>query len=413
MGSLNINDLPDEILMMIFSYFSAIKLQLTIFPVCSKWHRLGQDPNLRRLIVLRSESFFPQKNLEKHWCSIIRRSPLAQKIEISVKSSKISLDQVMSVVSESCPNLEVLKISSGRLGKSCIGSLVEGCPNLREVELHNVPLHSMSVLTDLKHLKSFKTHASLSRFHRDLESSSTFIPIFVSKCSNLEHLDIPNMPLQKDDLASIVHNMKDRLKTWSVSIVHDTVEIFGELVGQCSKIENLYIKGASVRYIDLKFLPKLSSLNTLKNLEIQKSVISSCQIYPSSVSHDRNKLNLQTLTIKDCGLSNEAIAYMITFLDKLMSLTIEQVSHMSDEGFTIFLDKCDSLKRLIASQLDQYISDSSFEVLNSKTSLEYLEISNCEGLSLEFEQKFRIRNPRVQFTFTPSVISDTGNFLLD
>jgi len=56
--SLNINDLPLEILLHLFSYFTQRELLLTVAPVCQLWHKLAIDPVYWRSLSfdLRNES---------------------------------------------------------------------------------------------------------------------------------------------------------------------------------------------------------------------------------------------------------------------------------------------------------------------------------------------------------------------
>ena len=62
-----------------------------------------------------------------------------------------------------------------------------------------------------------------------------------------------------------------------------------------------------------------------------------------------------------------------------------------------------SLITLKVCSLDEGVSDSTFESLISKPSLRYLEISDCEGVSLEFAENIRQINSKVNCVYKPFV----------
>lgn len=129
-GSSIFDDLPDELLVKIFSFLTTEELCLHAAPVCRKWRAISQDHSLWRSLDFSSSPYLSSLNFL--W--VIRRAPMLLRLSMSGRSH-ITHPEV-AILTECCPLLEDIDFGfCDSLNCEMIKTVSENCPNLKRINV--------------------------------------------------------------------------------------------------------------------------------------------------------------------------------------------------------------------------------------------------------------------------------------
>lgn len=187
-STLLLHDLPDSIILQVFSKFT-IKERLLFRRVCWKWHHLLNDYSVWRSIDLSEDSFLSSKvnnRVLESWVTSWRKTIQ----HIDVRDCKWLTDLVIITVAENCIDLKCLNI--------------EGCFQVSDHGMDKVALNC----TRLRKINVFLSGLSEDGFDRLLR-----------KCSDLEDIKLGSRGNCHRMLLSVCRNVKD-LKAIAI---HDVI----------------------------------------------------------------------------------------------------------------------------------------------------------------------------------------------
>lgn len=257
--ALTINDLPNEILIYIFSMFDFESL-LAVANVCMRWQQLCLTPCVwdnTRLIVC-------MKNYVRISENIV---PFVSKYLKKVKLQYFKLySHVRSSLTSYCPNLTHLEISISQVD-SCIFDDLHYWPNLKFLSFRNSLIVHSSENTNgnfvyhlpFEKLKNLET-LILSNFALTQDSLYSML-----QCTNLVSLNMEKMKnIPADFLESLLHTKQSTLR--ALHIYGDTLnDDIVRFIASCKVLQVLHIMTCKTLFdSSLLHLYRLKNLHSLK-----------------------------------------------------------------------------------------------------------------------------------------------------
>ena len=141
-NSYNIFDLPDEIMLKIFSYFSRSELCRYVAPVCKTWLAYARDSTLWIEITEGEFQSVPSDLLVKvitSWCSLLKVLDLKGRTDIDGSDLK--------AIFGSCPLIENLSFAfCDQINDEMMKLLSDNCPNLKYVNFEGCKISDSSLI---------------------------------------------------------------------------------------------------------------------------------------------------------------------------------------------------------------------------------------------------------------------------
>lgn len=123
------HDLPDELIVKIFSFLTTKELCQNVAPVCRKWRQISLDQSLWKCLDFSSNPRLSSLNLL--W--LVRRTPLLKKLVISGRMN-VTLAEV-AILTECCPAMQEIDFGFSDITSVMLKCLAENCPNLRKINI--------------------------------------------------------------------------------------------------------------------------------------------------------------------------------------------------------------------------------------------------------------------------------------
>lgn len=128
-----IQDLPQEVLLKVFSYFKPHELCRHVVPVCRDWHSLAFDKSLWHrldLSKLATSGRYMISGLDL--CRLVLRVPVSiQELILHGMVEELTPAELV-VIAENCPELTYLDLGFvGTVNCSVINSVLTSCPKLQ------------------------------------------------------------------------------------------------------------------------------------------------------------------------------------------------------------------------------------------------------------------------------------------
>lgn len=138
----NVLDLPDEVILNIFSYFSPTELCRYVAPVCSKWLAYARDSTLWEEISEKEFRSIPTELLVKvitSWCCLLRVLDLKGRTDMS----KDDFEYIL----QSCPHIETLSLAfCDQVNDEILKILCNYCCNLKYVNFEGCKISDSSLI---------------------------------------------------------------------------------------------------------------------------------------------------------------------------------------------------------------------------------------------------------------------------
>ncbi|KAG8225983.1 hypothetical protein J437_LFUL005337 [Ladona fulva] len=324
-----INNLNDDCLFEIFSYFS-IKEKVELELVCRKWRRVLLDQwKMTTHLNFEKEHHFEELNISILQGILEKCGPSIQRIDL--------------------PQFHILR-------RSTVHMIANYCINLRHLSIQNLAFSLKDVkglISNCKHLKSLELKRLLSRKHKN----------------PLETLDFIRPLLERIPLESFVFmHKKDHCKF--LSSLPPTLKHL-ELIS-CSKLwESSLISG----------LAKVTNLQSFKTSEVFDGLFYREDLYSNMSNVD-----------EFCATSINVISYWMPFplhkhLHNLRKLSLKNSNFVDDSVLANISEGCKKLEVLDISGYQSYynnkrvVSDQGIAALVKNCALTDFSISYCPGLT--------------------------------
>lgn len=138
----NISDLPDEIILKVFSYFTPTELCRYIAPVCVSWLTFARDGTLWEEITEKEFKDVSSDLLVKvitSWCSLLRSVDFKGRSEMTISD--------FEAVFKSCPQIETISFAfCPQVNDNILKLFSQNCSHLRYVNLEGCNVSDASLM---------------------------------------------------------------------------------------------------------------------------------------------------------------------------------------------------------------------------------------------------------------------------
>lgn len=298
----SITDLPNEILLAIFSYLQIYDIKHIIPNVCLQWANLSTDAKLWKHLNFETINKTTKTFGVRSWYSTLRfleTTPQLQNITVSQGHSTDEIDEILTSLNNNNPSLHQIEfnvdISSIIKDLKKFSSILE---NVESLKLKLNPAQSQTdvfkALADFKNLKSV-TFLEANPQHKDFD-------VFLNNCPLLENLNVANDEFCKTNFLSLIKK-KERFKSLFLKI--------DNLDEGCVKQLGTFPRLISLKIMDSNLTPEklyeIGRLKCLKSLHLKEDA-SSPVLTASALTdflHDGNFINLKELKLHKSRLNNE------------------------------------------------------------------------------------------------------------
>ncbi|GLH10149.1 Uncharacterized protein GBIM_15118 [Gryllus bimaculatus] len=339
-----IHDLPDEILVAIFSYLNIEDLALNIRNVCHRWRAVVQDSR-----IWRSLKFRPVDEMAKEdrIIEILKGSPsLRWPVPWYLYTRKI-----LETLIDYCKDVRELYISE--VEDNLVRKLVRECPNVESLEIDYFKFEttkSLDIISECKNLK----HVKLSGYGSN-EEVNLFQAVAIG-CPLLESFNVQYFThYASNDLVYFLQTKGNKIRALSLRccFFHEEKCIISS-ISFCTELEALTIDSHGkyeaynseneiawnttdfIIYFVTNPVHKLKKLDLLSFGSFDKQLANA--IF-------ENCVNLQVVHFEKIkGLTDECLE-SIFLLRSMTSLICDHCSSITDRGVS-YIVKCTNLKLL-------------------------------------------------------------------
>ncbi|XP_049945928.1 F-box/LRR-repeat protein 7-like isoform X1 [Schistocerca serialis cubense] len=350
----SIDDLPDEILIKIFSHMSFSELVDVIQKVCTRWKRLSQDAYLWS-----DKTYFITMG-----CIVISDCWKADKTD----------QQAVQTICD-CPNLRSVCMWRGAKSR-VFRALYNTCHRLSELYLHPTQklsyevlknlvekcpkIHTLRISRELLKLQKFAEAVSQFQHLRVLELQDHFMgnrlllrPLG-DGCPQLTVVHFGFMTVDLDDLRYFLNAKRNSLKSICINWTMERRCILPLLSVCADSLERLELSEYNIHKEES--VEAFTALGTLKNLQELKMLI----LYPAPPGA-------------------APLAFETGGLPKLRMLDLRNGFGLDDETVIAICRGCPALRELNVGNAE-LLSDAAFSEIYRLQHLEILDVSGCEGL---------------------------------
>ena len=360
--SIHINDLPEEILLKIFSYFSAPELCRRIIPVCTAWRRIGYDPSLWTSLKFGSgwaATRGVKADTIKH---LIQLSP---RLKIFEYYSNASISLIIKQLAKYCHSLQILELQCKPLTFKTVEALVTNCPNIRQLSLYKIEGtdHTKYLpLANLKHLQALELSGCEW-------ADDDFMLAMSANCTKLEYLNLQSLCHFDESLSVFLSNCIQTLRTLKLCI-YDISDVTFQKISQCTFLERLTIDlavnitdAAFIQFQNLKHLQSITlsrlwhispgtceavfghpSMKNLQDVELDNARAVDDIVIKSLV---QNASNLRVLSLEGCAcVSDDALYAVVAWSKNLVYLNLERMTGLHGH-FLVGIDAMLPLLRVL------------------------------------------------------------------
>ncbi|XP_049797709.1 uncharacterized protein LOC126215102 [Schistocerca nitens] len=356
-----IRDLPDEILLKIFSHMSVSELVGTVQKVCSRWKVLSQAAQLWTDKIYRIGTWCrvgtcigKSGNPDQEVIEIFRSAPNLRKVHIWHPITY----SVLCTLYTNCHRLTELHLDGKQtLSSSELKNLVEQCPRIKSLRVPCEVMkteESVEALSGLQHLRVL----CLGQHDSSIETPLVLRPLAYS-CPELEEIDFMHTYINVEDLKFFLYAKKNTLKTigirWTLAGNRCVLPV---LASYAVSLECLRLYKFIVSTVPATEVENFTALLRMKNL--QELTMTAIEPFPGTV----------VLAFRDGGLQ------------KLKVLDLRSSKNLYNESVIGFYRACPVLRELNLSFVSMLSDDAFFEIYHLEH-LEKLDVSYCRRLGGE------------------------------
>lgn len=340
-----INDLPDEILVEIFSFLRVQDVVYSVENVCHRWKEVVQDRRLWRHLIYRPNSIFSYYEVY----NVFRRAP---HLRWFVPPLRYTSGSILLAVILGCKNIRELELSIDSTECLMIERLVNECPHIEKLSLLDndfAETRALSVVSKCLKLKSLRLIGQVSQVNRNvfLELSNG-CPSLV--CLDLRYLTRYNL----DDLEYLLRKKRDTITSLFLYCCIEGQNCSLPIVFRhCPNLELLHANG----HVGEPFTEDFTSL--------------------------KNLVRLKTLCMTDfkCYNLHHVMKYFETcFVPKLVKLDFRSFEGFGKKLAILIFEKCTSLKHLNLGDCKE-LTDECLEPISNLNQLLYLNVDGCNEIT--------------------------------
>jgi len=432
-SKLSIENIPENVLLIIFGKLALDDLCLGVRQTCNYWHELSYDYSLWQNLDLSGK------------CDTLTDAALTDAVKrVSVYIKEISLRGCTSLTDFSafnalalCRTLKRVDICSTNITDTGLHTIVTSHPRLEYVSCNRCPFitHAYMILRKLHYLKRFSdpyedcieqpengnegilhvAHSNPQITELRISSSIFDDEVLVTVCKklhgNLRVLEVPScMWITGEGLVASAVVLKNLthldLSGTSISDVELTqfmetcTQLLSINLSKCRKVTDIGIIQTVKACRQIRHL--ILNEGTTYNGNVTDEGLAAVALYSSE---------LQELKICYCpGVTDAGIKILAEGCHNLKSLYIVGCVELSDAAVIALADNCPQLERLTASQVGNLTAASINRLLAQCNKLQCLQIETSEyltGISFTYSKPsvFHLRKGQQQSNLETNIVS--------
>lgn len=365
-----LDDLPNEVLLKIFTYLNIEELVVSTQNVCMRWREVSRDNKLWKDAV-----FNPRKEItDKEVAKYLENMPALRSYSATRRSENIVID-----------------------------ALCKFCRNIRSIDLHNshnmnIPL-IQKIIQHFPHIESLKVPLPYPMFPEELIKFSeligqcqslrslcldgnsvcsvvmwegVLIPI-ADGCPSLQHIHIGYHGQLDEDIHNLLQKKRHQLLSFSCKI--SVTKNMAEHLSECTALQHLDIENCNdhLLYDDIQSLIKLTNLKYFAFRYCTEDIVNNFPMFFLSGSLSQVvHLDLS----ESYYISDVAVTAIFENCPQLQHLNISGSQSLQNEGLR-YIGKCIHIHHLDLSMCMD-LTDRSMEYVGAGCcSLKKLDISGC------------------------------------
>ncbi|XP_046982727.1 F-box/LRR-repeat protein fbxl-1-like [Schistocerca americana] len=351
----SIDDLPDEILIKIFSYMSFSELVDVVQKVCSRWRRLSQDLELwaDKEYHIRDSSAIDSDSCKGGTTDREAIQTFCDTPNLRIVCMRRgATSRVFRALYNNCQKLSELQMHvTQKLSYSVLKNLVEKCSRIHTLRIPSELLKSEKFSEAVSHLQHLRVLNVVLRFTK----STPVLRPLGDGCPQLAEVDLRSTVVDMDDLRCFLNAKRNTLKSIRIKWTMAGKKCVLPLLTVCAdSLECLQLYGYDIVRDDAR--EAFTALGRLKNLKVLKMAI-----------------------IKPAPPGTAALAFMDGGLPKLRLLDLRGGYGLDDDTVIAISRGCPALRELIVRGC-HLLSDAAFSQIYHLEQLEILDVSRCRGL---------------------------------
>ena len=337
-----INNLPEHILLKIFSYLSTKNLCMAS-GVCKKWHTLCWDPQLWRSMKI---SKYSGSNIDKVLYTILSR--LARSTQglcltlqyIRIVQCECLSDRGLSYIAKYCIDLAKLEIlSCPCIMNRGVQSVLENCLSLMSLDIRgcsciNSICHSMITNIQSSNDTCFRlTYLDISDC---VAVDDLGLRTLSFTCKRLETLHMRRCPRVTDVGMQHVASHCTSLRELSISDCHKVRDFsLKEISRYCPSLRYLSLMRCAVTDTGIKMIAKGCSNLRYLNVRGCAGVTDAGVVYVA-----QNCFKLRSLDVGKCEITNNTLSALGIHCPQLKRLSIKGCRNLTDVGIRAVVAQC-------------------------------------------------------------------------
>ncbi|XP_069675553.1 F-box/LRR-repeat protein 14-like isoform X13 [Periplaneta americana] len=381
----HIEDLPDELLIKIFSYINMEDLAMSVQHVNAHWKHVSQDNSLWK-----DKVFSPDIDMNDD--EIARRLENMPALKAFCPKRGLNINLIVNVLCQSCKDIQYLQFTYQRLYSITLKEILETLPNIVNLNI-SLPQETHYQLEFGKLLGQCQSLTTLSlRCHFTDTVAEGSLMAIADGCPSLQNLDLGSCVFPEREIRYLLRNRGHQLLFLALKCF---ISNSGhELLCKCTNLKYLDYYSCNVG-LPRTYMDHLGRLSKLEQLTLSSFREKQSKNIPN-IFRNQSLSNLVKLSILYCdGFGAAELTGIFTNCLQIQFFHIRGYCD-SDDGF-MYIGNLKQLE-LLDIAFSESLSDKSVEYICSGCeSLKHLNISFCSGLTDKSVAYISVGCPRLKY----------------
>jgi hypothetical protein len=362
-------DLPDEVLLKIFSNLNTEDLAMSIQHVNSHWKNVSQDGSLWKTKIFSPEYKMSDEEIVRH----LMNMPALRAFS---PSRGTNTKDIVHTLCKYCRDIRHIQFKwPHKMSVFRLHEILQKCPQIENLSI-SLPkeTHQLSFAHLLGQFKKLTTLSLIAA--RYTIAADGVLRAISDGCPSLLHFDLGYFEFQEKDIKYLLKKKGQKLLSLSVRCYISTVT--HRLLTECVNLEYLYYeqRNEDLPSTYIQYLSNLSKLHTLTLLYFTEGQTQNV----STVFKNQTLCKLIKLQISFCvGFDGTSLTLTLTKCPQLQSLTLQHCE-LADCGFQ-YIGICKNLQ-VLDIDFNFFVTDKSMEYVGAGCpNLNHLNIGHCPQLT--------------------------------
>ncbi|XP_031562133.1 F-box/LRR-repeat protein 20-like isoform X2 [Actinia tenebrosa] len=369
------DDLPEELIMEIFSFISLKELCLTIPLVCKKWKDFAASPLLWQHLDFNEIKCLTTKALYNIICM---KCPLLKRLSLKYRS-ELSAYEMLNIA-KACPQLQQLSLAfCGQINEKIVTMFAEYFPDLQDINLEGCDITD-GCINDLSILPLKRISVS-----HCVHLSNDSLKTIATSCSHLQSINFDGIQWITDDAVYVMveycHAHLEKLWLDGANLTDNSIQAIANCINlkvfSLSFCDNL----SDVTLTWIKQMKKLQTLRLKKGINFTAKVLQELFI-GLHVDLMDNATGILYLYLPECSnMNDEAVKSLAESFPNLLELDLSWCWDITDQGFINVVLNCNEMQSMIMCGMREIMGNCLLNLPKLMPRLRYLDASQCNKMS--------------------------------